>query len=163
MESMRRVAEVRVVVTRLVREEGGGELESEEGEMSVAQERGERDLKGVWWAISLPLDAFPSLPSAFFRGAGWMGKNGRIVEMLVVGEVLRIIYFLVGRGGDKVVGCYAAPLLRWLSDGVAGGQRGVRVTQLRNGLRCGVMSTAGQTGSGEAFICVSALCEWSWI
>jgi hypothetical protein len=76
--------------------------------------------------------------------------------MLVVGEVLRIIYFSVGRGGDKVVGCYAAPLLGWLSDGVAGGQRVVRDTQLRNGLRCGVMSTAGQTGSGEAFISVSA-------
>jgi hypothetical protein len=40
MESMRRVAEVRVVVTRLVREEGGGEMESEEGEISVAPDRG---------------------------------------------------------------------------------------------------------------------------
>jgi hypothetical protein len=50
---------VRVVVTRFVRE--SDEEGSEEGEMSVAQERGERDLKGLWWAISccwMPMPSF---------------------------------------------------------------------------------------------------------
>jgi hypothetical protein len=70
MESMRRVAEVRVVVTRLVREEGVGELDSEEGEMSLAQERGEMEWKGVWWAISCCW--MPSLPFLLLFLGCWL-------------------------------------------------------------------------------------------
>jgi hypothetical protein len=60
-----------VVVTRFVRE--SDEEGSEEGEMSVAQERGERDLKGLWWAISCSM-AF-LLP--FWGPNSWMRKNKR--------------------------------------------------------------------------------------
>lgn len=59
MESIRSWASARVEEMRASRSEG------EDGAMSVAQERGERDLKGWWWDIFVSCVQFSEL-----RGSG---------------------------------------------------------------------------------------------